>query len=228
MRILSLTIKPCTTLNIYVTMLRNHDTANELKTLGSRHSATIPETPYNIPSGYFENLPHQVLQRIHSEAVQNELKAISPMLAAADKTNVYRVPDHYFEQRHPFQVTKSTSSVLRFSSKRKTLQYAMAAAIFTAIGFITFFLTNSGNKIPGHVIAGLNIKTEAAFNHELAMLSEAEIYSYLITTVDLTDIETIASWVDPNALPAETDYMDARFMENYFQQIDKTTKQNNL
>ncbi len=209
-------------------MLRNHDTANELKTLGSRHSATIPETPYKIPSGYFENLPLQVLQRIHSEEAKDELKAISPMLAAADKTNVYRVPDHYFEQRHPFQVRKSTSSVLRFLPKRKTLQYAMAAAIFTAIGFIAFFLANSKKNITGHIAAGLSIKTEAVFNQELAMLSEAEIYNYLINTGDMTDIETIASWVDPNTLPAETDYMDARFMENYFQEIDKTTKQNNL
>lgn len=209
-------------------MLRNHDTATELKTLGSRHSETIPETPYKTPSGYFENLPHQVLQRIHSEAVQDELKAISPMLAAADKTNAYRVPDHYFEQRHPFQIPQSASSVLRFIPKRRTLQYAMAAAVFTAIGFIAFFLTNSGNKIPGHIATGLNIKTEAAFNQELAMLSEAEIYNYLINTGDLTDIETIANWVDTNVLPAETDYMDARFMENYFQEIDKTTKQNNL
>lgn len=209
-------------------MLRNHDTANELKTLGSRHSATIPETPYKIPSGYFENLPRQVLQRIHSEEAKDELKGISPMLAAADKINVYRVPDHYFEQRHPFQIPKSTKSLLRFLPKRKTLQHAMAAAIFIAIGFIAFFLTNSGNKIPGHIATGLNIKTEAAFNQELAMLSESEIYNYLINTGDLTDIETIASWVDPNTLPAETDYMDARFMENYFQEIDKTTKQNNL
>lgn len=209
-------------------MLRNRDTANELKILGSSHSETIPETPYKIPSGYFENLPHQVLQRIHAKAVQDELKAISPMLATADKTNVYRIPDHYFEQRHPFQVPQSSSSVLGFLPKRRALQYAMAATVFIAIGFITFFLINSDNKIPGHIAAGLNIKTEAAFNSELAMLSEAEIYNYLITKSDLTDIETIASWLNPNALPAETDYMDARFLENYFQEIDKTIKQNNL
>jgi len=209
-------------------MLRNHDTATELKTLGSRHSETISETPYKTPSGYFENLPHQVLQRIHSEAVQDELKAISPMLAAADKTNAYRVPDHYFEQRHPFQIPQSASSVLRFIPKRRTLQYAMAAAVFTAIGFIAFFLTNPGNKIPEYVNAGLKIKTEAAFNRELAMLSEAEIQSYLIHTSDWSDTETIASCVDPNALPAEADYMDVRFMENFFQEIDKTTKQSNL
>lgn len=209
-------------------MLRNHDTANELKTLGSRHSETIPKTPYKTPSGYFENLPHQVLQRIHSEEVKDELKAISPMLASADKINVYRVPDYYFEEWHPFQVTKSTNSVLRFLPKRQTLQYALAAAIFTAIGFIAFFLANSKKNIPGHIAAGLSIKTEAVFNRELTMLSEAEIYNYLIDTGDLTDIETIASWVDPNALPAETDYLDTRFMEIYFQQIDKTTNETSL
>ncbi len=48
-----------------------------------------PVTPYEVPQGYFENLPEAILSRVQSEEA-------SPVLPAS-KQNPYSVPSGYFE-----------------------------------------------------------------------------------------------------------------------------------
>jgi hypothetical protein len=71
----------------------------ELKDLGS----TLPQlsTPYEVPAGYFDQLPEWILKRIKAlEAgnVKAETEALAPGLAAISRQMPYSLPANYFEQ----------------------------------------------------------------------------------------------------------------------------------
>ena len=77
----------------------NNDIANELQEI-------IPEAEWpgltptmgDVPAGYFEQLPLQIMQKIRSEEMQEELINISPLLADFPKTFPLSAPTGYFEQ----------------------------------------------------------------------------------------------------------------------------------
>lgn len=78
---------------------RNNDIANELREIipGAEWSGL---TPYmgEVPAGYFEQLPAQIMQKIHAEEIQDELINTSPLLADVPKTVPFSTPAGYFEQ----------------------------------------------------------------------------------------------------------------------------------
>lgn len=201
-------------------MPSNYDIAEELKKLGSSLTDAIPQTPYKIPTAYFEGLAQQVMQQIKHQEVQEELAINSPLLAKASKQNVYAIPAGYFETLSPYSTKHKEVGVLRRLPKTKLLRFAAAASLIAIVCTITFFLIR--NSQPAQEMAlQKTITNEASFNQELAMLSEQEIYNYLLSTGDLADTETISAWIDPEQLPAEASYMDERFMEDYFIEEEK-------
>ncbi len=77
---------------------RNH-ILQELKELGS----TLPQlsTPYQVPQGYFEQLPDWILRRIKALEAGNarsETVALAPELAAISREMPYSLPAGYFDQ----------------------------------------------------------------------------------------------------------------------------------
>lgn len=201
-------------------MPRNHDTAEELNMLGSKLTDAIPKTPYQVPNGYFNSFPQEVIQTIRRQEVNEELAILSPTLSNASKENMYSAPAGYFEALSPYRTKNKEVGVLRWLPKTKLLRFAAAASLIAFVCTITFFLIR--NSQPAEELAlQKTITNEASFNQELAMLSEQEIYNYLLSTGDLADTETISAWIDPEQLPAEASYMDARFMEDYFTEEEK-------
>jgi len=73
---------------------------NELADLGSTLKDHSPQNTYAVPSGYFEGLVDQILNRIKAlEATDanEELRFLSPLLSNLTKKTPYTVPADYFQ-----------------------------------------------------------------------------------------------------------------------------------
>jgi hypothetical protein len=71
----------------------------ELQELQSMLAATVPQSTYSVPVGYFEGLAEQVLNRIKTLEADNaadELNVVAPTLANLSKAMPYKVPQEYF------------------------------------------------------------------------------------------------------------------------------------
>ena len=73
---------------------------NELADLGSTLGNYSPQNIYAVPTGYFEGLPTQILNRIKALDAANakeELEFLSPLLSNASKEMPYSVPVGFFK-----------------------------------------------------------------------------------------------------------------------------------
>lgn len=73
---------------------------NELAALNSS-LAGYNKNPYEVPSGYFDDLAGQLIRRImalETTGAAEELEILSPYLSALNKANPYVVPAGYFEE----------------------------------------------------------------------------------------------------------------------------------
>jgi hypothetical protein len=78
---------------------RNNDIANELQEIipGAEWPGLTP-TMGDVPAGYFEQLPAQIMQKIRAEEIQDELINISSLLADVPKAFPLSAPAGYFDQ----------------------------------------------------------------------------------------------------------------------------------
>ncbi|PSL22800.1 hypothetical protein [Chitinophaga ginsengisoli] len=78
---------------------RDNDIANELREIiPDAQWTTLNPSFGGVPAGYFEQLPGQILQKVHTAEVQEELETLSPLLAGVPKSLPLSVPPGYFEQ----------------------------------------------------------------------------------------------------------------------------------
>jgi adenylate kinase len=78
---------------------RDNDIANELRELlPDAEWPGLTPAPGEVPAGYFEQLPEQILQRVRTAEVKEELETLSPLLAEAPKSVPLTVPPDYFNQ----------------------------------------------------------------------------------------------------------------------------------
>lgn len=93
-----------------------------------------PPAPWQVPAGYFEQLPAAVLERIRIETdelppVLQSLKAI----AAQQPGWPYRVPEGYFSQPLDRSLTKENKAPVITLRNRSFFKYAVAAAVLIAV-----------------------------------------------------------------------------------------------
>lgn len=69
----------------------------ELHELGSTLLPLHTRQIYEVPQGYFEELPGQLLKRIKALEATEEQAILSPELEAASKKNPFTVPEGYFD-----------------------------------------------------------------------------------------------------------------------------------
>lgn len=78
---------------------RDNDIANELREIiPDAQWTTLRPSCGEVPAGYFEQLPGQILQKVRTAEVQEELETLSPLLASVPKFLPLSVPPDYFEQ----------------------------------------------------------------------------------------------------------------------------------
>jgi hypothetical protein len=81
-------------------MTNRNTILNELNDIGSILGNYIPQNIYEVPYGYFEGLPTQILNRIkalETTDAKEELEYLSPLLNNISKEMPYAVPVDYFQ-----------------------------------------------------------------------------------------------------------------------------------
>jgi hypothetical protein len=73
---------------------------NELKELSPAVSQIGPDTPYQVPKGYFDSLAAMIMARIKTEnaSAKDELQTLSPLLSGLSKKMPFQAPEGYFSQ----------------------------------------------------------------------------------------------------------------------------------
>ncbi len=80
-------------------MKKRKDIADELQQIVPGENWPAETPGYQVPVGYFEQLPSHIMQQIRTleqSSVQQELDEAAPLLAQVPKQNPYSVPTGYF------------------------------------------------------------------------------------------------------------------------------------
>ena len=142
-------------------MEQNADISKELREISDLVSDLGKRNPYQVPEGYLEAFPHQMLEEVNKTSrgynIQNageEITAISPLLAGLKNKQAFSVPDGYFEQLAntvSAEVTNKTHTIAPVfnmgSGNRKWMRYAAAAIVTGVIGISAFFFINRHSPV---------------------------------------------------------------------------------
>jgi hypothetical protein len=98
-----------------------------------------------VPNGYFDQFAFQMLQKIRSNEAKEELDAISPFLNTLSKKMPFSLPEGYFEQSLQ-AILKETShppaKAVTMGRASRWKQWAAAASIIFALGLGWQFFVN--------------------------------------------------------------------------------------
>ena len=90
----------------------------------------VPQHPYTVPEGYFENLAGKVLARVKAmdaSTPQEETEALSPLLGGLNKKVPYGLPEAYFAEL-PDEIIAGVHAIDFVNHELETLSPVMAAA----------------------------------------------------------------------------------------------------
>jgi hypothetical protein len=179
-------------------------------------SFIAPQNNFDVPAGYFENLPTNILAKIKAEEnniVFTEMEELSATIAAIGNKNVYTVPQGYFEQSA--MPTIASAKVVKMGS-RSIFKYAAAAVItgLLGVGIFTFLNKDAGEikatEVNPVVMAKANeIIQKKSFEKELENVSDEDLVQYLLQNGQDVNAALVASSVDDEdgSLPDAADYL---------------------
>jgi hypothetical protein len=180
--------------------------------------STLPRSlPFEVPTGYFENLAEGFISSLHAgsyESSREEIEAISPLLSSLRNKNVLTVPQGYFESLQmpesvPALAEKEPAKIISFS-KRTWFRYA-AAAVLTGIIAATAFFTFNSHKISseGKALASFekevkkidDVKqTESLIDYMNSGLNEKDIARVDINSKSIADVKKLLQDVSVDEL----------------------------
>jgi hypothetical protein len=175
-----------------------------------------PQNKLDVPAGYFENLPNNILAKIKSQEnnpVFTEMEELSPTIANIGNNNVYTVPQDYFEQLAMPSI--ASAKVVKMGS-RSIFKYAAAAVVtgLLGLGIFTFVNKNAvqinGSEVDSVVMAKANeIIQKKSFEKELENVSDEDLEQYLSQNGQDVNAALVASSMDneEGSLPDAADYL---------------------
>jgi hypothetical protein len=154
---------------------RNPDIAQELQSISPAVANLDPLLPYDVPAGYFETLPEQILQKARDmEKPGEEIKDLSPLLAGLKGSLPFEVPEGYFkavpdqlirraaaENTQPVQ--NPSGKLVAMPQKRTWVRLAAAAVITAMIAGSAWYFTRTPSETiqPDNMLASGSTNTEA-------------------------------------------------------------------
>jgi hypothetical protein len=179
-----------------------------------------PQNNFDVPAGYFENLPTNILAKIKAQEnneVFAEMEALSTTIAGIGNKNVYTAPQRYFEQLA--MPTIASAKVVKMRS-RSIFKYAAAAVITGLLGMSIYTFVNKPLKPDVQTAALIKqaneiIKTNS-FDATLSSISDKDIEKYLSQNGEDIDAALVAASTDNATLPEAADYLlDEKTLDNY-------------
>jgi hypothetical protein len=183
-----------------------------------------PQQNVDVPAGYFENLPTNILAKIKAQEnniVLTEMQGLSPSIASIGNKNVYTVPQGYFEQ---LAIPINTSAKVVKMGTGSIFKYAAAAVVVGLLGFGAMkFIdsTKQHNKIDGQTAAIMKdankILQDGSFDKELENISDKDLEQYLKEGGQDVHAALVATAIgDDTKLPDATDYLtDENTLDNF-------------
>jgi hypothetical protein len=180
-----------------------------------------PQHNIDVPAGYFENLPTNILAKIkaqESNPVFTEMEGLSPTIAGIGNKNVYTVPQGYFEQLA--MPTMASAKVVKMGS-RSIFKYAAAAVVVGLLGFGTMkFIANTktNNETLAVVKQADEILKTNSFDATFASVSDKDIEKYLSQNGEDVNAAMVAASMDDDntTLPEADDYLiDDKTLDNF-------------
>jgi hypothetical protein len=180
-----------------------------------------PQQTLDVPAGYFENLPTNILAKIKAQEnnpVFTEMEGLSPMIAGIGNSNVYTVPQGYFEQLAMPAIT--SAKVVKMGS-RSIFKYAAAAVVVGLLGFGAMkFIANTktNNETLAVVKQADEILKTNSFDATFASVSDKDIEKYLSQNGEDVNAALVAASMDDDntTLPDADDYLiDDKTLDNF-------------
>lgn len=98
-----------------------------IRSLNSQRLSDASDMPYEVPKGYFDELPTQIMQRIRQEDAKQELSGLSTLLHQLPRTNPYTTPIGYFNQ--PVESPNKKQNPVRAIFQESWIRYVAAAIV---------------------------------------------------------------------------------------------------
>jgi hypothetical protein len=180
-----------------------------------------PQNNFDVPQGYFENLPTNILAKIKAQEnneVFAEMETLSTTIAGIGNKNVYTVPQGYFEQLA--MPTIVSAKVVKMGS-RSIFKYAAAAVVVGLLGFgaMKFIANTKTNTETLAVVKQANeILKSNSFDATFASVSDKDIEKYLLQNGEDVNAALVAASMDDNntTLPDADDYLfDDKTLDNF-------------
>jgi len=188
-------------------MTPKNDIQDELNQIGPQP----PVNPYQIPAGYFDELPDRIKEQIKTESsdASDEIRRLSPLLAELKNKQTYQVDEAYFHEKISLLTNIPGHLLLTHSTPKRIhlwTRMAVAASLVGILGLGIYFYNKNSAK-NNVLVKGLKIKTEAQFNQQLNELDSEVIIHYLNQFASVYDQSQLEKMIDPHTLPDESDYL---------------------
>lgn len=200
--------------------------AHELQEISPFMADIKKVNPFEVPSGYFEQVPAGLIS-------QSEDDAIPAVLKSAGKLQPFQVPAGYFEQLAGNILDKvnegTGAKVIAMPSRSNSILKYAAAAVFTglvALGVYKYTNNGEGAITPSVITAHngtapSNSKMDdKKFEETLNNLNEDDIVKYLEKNGSENDVAVLTSSIDENNLPDQDDYLtDDATLDKFLEEI---------
>lgn len=148
-------------------MAKDTTIKSELKELSATVANLSGDTPFSLPSNYFEGFPQKVMERIENEKLTSKEPKLSPKLEGLKSKNPFEVPENYFDE-FKVKIPSHQSAVISIHF-RKWARFAAAACL---AGFILAIVFINNKKESPVSLASNTISHEAMETY----LTEAEAF----------------------------------------------------
>lgn len=164
-------------------MAPKKDILQELTGIAPNLAKAGTAMPYNVPAGYFDELPNLILMRIktmHASPAE-ELQTLSPLLGGLKKDMPFKVPEGYFENLAPAQFKKETP-VRSISFGKRVFRYAAAAVVTGLIAATVWFALDK----PAAKNTAAMAQADSVYPKDLSNISDSEMESFLDGNITIT------------------------------------------
>lgn len=129
---------------------------SELKELSATVANLSGDTPFSLPSSYFEGFPQRIMERIENETLTSKEVVLSPALEGLKSKSPFEVPENYFDE-FSVKLPSNQPAVISINF-RKWASFAAAACL---AGFILGIVFINNKKESPTSLASNTISHEA-------------------------------------------------------------------
>lgn len=180
-------------------MTSEQDILSELRSMNSPLAGFSRNMPFDVPVGYFDNLPAQALQMANKEI----LPAGTTMPHIVHPGYFDTLPEQLLATIRQQEQNKKTEKPVRRISLWRNVRWAAAAILILAIGAGSYRVFTPQTT---------------AVEQQLQSISDEAIMSYVEDNIYAFETETIINYVNTADMNAASMQINKNDIENYLQE----------